>query len=256
MRGFCPLASGSKGNAIYVGTDEKKILIDAGISCKLLKERLSEIGVGLEEIDAVLVTHEHTDHIAGLSVLTARYQIPIIANVMTAREVAKTLKQPARFKFFTTGETFEFGDMEIHPFAISHDTVEPVAFTITTESCKMGFCADLGYASTSVVKQLKHCHYLYLEANHTPDLVHKVNRPQRYKERVLGQLGHLSNEACGRVLGEVGHTDLKHVHLAHLSSECNTRAIAMEEVLNQLGGSAPFEISIAEQAKISQKILF
>src|SRR6185437_2895788 len=115
MKGFCPLASGSKGNSIYVGTENTKILIDAGLSTKVLISRLGEIGVSLEQIDAVLISHEHGDHIKGLEALACRYQIPVLANSDTAKAICEALSRKPRFKIFSTGETFEFGDLEIHP---------------------------------------------------------------------------------------------------------------------------------------------
>src|SRR5205809_610048 len=123
MNGFCPLASGSKGNAIYFGTSQTRILIDAGISAKTARERLDEIGVDLRDIDAILITHEHTDHIKGLSSLAVKAKIPVLANSETAKAILETLDEMPKFKIFTTGETFEFGDIEVHPFTIPHDTL-------------------------------------------------------------------------------------------------------------------------------------
>ena len=140
MIGFCPLASGSKGNCIYLGTPQTKILIDAGLGTKLVTKRLEEIGVSLSEIDAILITHEHTDHILGLSSLGCKMQIPIFANRETAGGIYSVLKECPRFKIFSTGETFEFGDLEIHPFSIKHDALDPVAFTIRLNGLKLGFC--------------------------------------------------------------------------------------------------------------------
>ena len=177
MKGFCPLASGSKGNCIYVGTDKTKILIDAGLSARAISERLSEIHVSLDEIDAILITHEHTDHIRGLEQLACRRSIPVFANSDTARGIYEVLGICPTFKIFSTGEPFEFQDLEIHPFSIQHDTFDPVAFTIKVDGLKLGFCADLGFATTLVKSALKNCDYLYIEANHQPSMVHASPRP-------------------------------------------------------------------------------
>lgn len=257
MKGFCPLASGSKGNCIYLGTDETKILIDAGLSAKMTKMKLAEIGVELSEIDAILVTHEHTDHIQGLKVLAFRENIPIFANIETAKGIVETLQECPKFKIFSTGETFEFMDLKIHPFSIPHDTLDPVAFTIETPSLKLGFCTDLGFPSSLVKTRLVDCDYLYLEANHEPSMVYASSRPQVYKQRVLSRSGHLSNEDCGKLLAEVAHSGLKHVHLAHLSSECNSpeRALAtIREILDRHGIS--LELTCAPQDQISRAIYF
>ncbi len=257
MHGFCPLASGSKGNSIFVGTKRTKILIDAGLSMKATRERLAEINVQLEEIDAILVTHDHTDHIAGIKTLTSKYGIPVLANNETAKGIVRTFQDCPKFKIFSTGESFEFGDMEIHPFSIQHDTLDPVAFVINTEGKKLGFCADIGFATTLVQNKLKNCDYLYLEANHEPSMVHASARPMVYKQRVLSRTGHLSNEACGQLLCDLAHADLKHIHLAHLSSECNSPQTALNVVHQQLlQHGIKLDISIAPQHTIAKPIHF
>lgn len=257
MKGFCPLASGSKGNCIYIGTENTKILIDAGISTKLIKNKLAEIDVDIADIDAVLITHDHGDHIQGLKVLTATYGIPVLANHETAKGIVETLHECPKFKIFSTGETFEFGDFEIHPFSIPHDTLDPVAFTLKTGALKMGFCADLGFVTSLVQHQLQQCDYLYVEANHEPSMVHASARPMVYKQRVLSRSGHLSNEACGKLLCHVAHSQLKHVHLAHLSSECNTPETALSIIRNILAEQGiTLDMCTAPQDKISKAIHF
>ncbi len=257
MKGFCPLASGSKGNCVYLGTSRTKILIDAGISTKAIKAKLEEINVDLADIDAILITHEHGDHIQGLKVLAYKMGIPVFANSETAKGIVDCFHDCPKFKIFSTGETFEFGDLEIHPFSIQHDTLDPVAFTIRTESLKLGFCTDLGFVTSLVQNQLRNCDYLYLEANHQPSMVHASARPMVYKQRVLSRSGHLSNEACGKLLSEIAHPQLKHVHLAHLSSECNTPETAIsvvKQILSEKG--IDLEMCTAPQEMISKAIFF
>lgn len=257
MKGFCPLASGSKGNCIYLGTDSKKILIDAGLSAKSIALKLKEINVEITDIDAVLVTHEHTDHIQGIKTLAGKYGIPIFANSETAKGIVDYFHECPKFKIFSTGETFEFGNMEIHPFSIQHDTLDPVAFTIRVDDLKLGFCTDLGFATTLVHNQLKECDYLYLESNHQVSMVHSSARPMIYKQRVLSRTGHLSNEDCGQLLAKVACAKLKHVHLAHLSSECNTHGTALNtvsEILDKNG--IKLEITVAPQETIGKPIRF
>lgn len=257
MIGFCPLASGSKGNAIFLGSKRTRILIDAGLSGAAVEKRLSEIDIDLKTIAAILITHEHTDHIQGLGILGEKLKIPVFANAETAKGICSALKIRPRFKIFTTGESFEFEDLEIHPFSIPHDTLDPVGFTIQIESKKLGFCTDLGYVTSLVKKQLEICDYLYLEANHQPSMVHACSRPAIYKQRVLGKQGHLSNENCASLLSSVFHPGLKHVHLAHLSSECNHPDLAIKIVQEFLASKEQnVEISIAYQEKNSKPILF
>lgn len=257
MIGFCPLASGSKGNCTYVGTPQVKILIDAGLSAKAIVTRLAEIQVDIKEIDAILITHEHTDHIQGLKVLAYKMGIPVLANHATARGIAETFHDCPKFKIFSTGETFEFGGLQIHPFSIQHDTLDPVAFTIRYDGLKLGFCTDLGYVTSLVQMQLRECDYMVIEANHEINMVHASSRPMVYKQRVLGRSGHLSNEACGLLLANAYSPRLKHVHLAHLSSECNTPGKAVDVVSDILTKHGiKLDLSVAAQERISQAILF
>lgn len=252
MKKFCPLASGSKGNALYVEGEETKILIDAGISFKALKERLGQIDVDIGEIDAILVTHEHGDHIRGLEKTASALNIPVFANSETAKAILHGMRSRPRFKIFSTGESFEFGDLDIHPFSIQHDTLDPVAFTIQIGQVKLGICADLGFATTLVRSHLLECDYLYLEANHEPSMVYACNRPAIYKKRVLGRQGHLSNQAAAELLQEIDHPGLKHVYLAHLSSECNHPERAIQRVQEEV--KREISLSIAFQEKVSALI--
>jgi len=257
MKGFCPLASGSKGNCTFLGTKQTKILIDAGISGRAIKNRLAEIDIDISEIDAILITHDHHDHIQGLKVLAYRHGIPVFANTETAKGIVHAFSECPKFKIFTTGETFEFGDLEIHPFSILHDTLDPVAFTIRVDSLKLGFCTDLGFVTPSVRHRLQECDHLVLEANHQPSMVHACARPDVYKNRVLGRQGHLSNIDCGQLLADVWHHDLQHVYLAHLSSECNHPDTALG-VVNQILEERGFSValSIAWQDRVSHPMHF
>ena len=254
MFGFCPLASGSKGNSIFVGTRNTRVLIDMGLSYTALVKKLSEIDVEIQTIQAILITHEHVDHIQGLPVLCEKLNIPILANGETAKGICDVLKMRPRFKIFTTGESFVFGDLEIFPFGIPHDTREPVAFTIKAEGLKLGFCADLGSVTSQVRKSLELCDYVYLEANHQVSMVHACHRPDLYKQRVLSRQGHLSNQECIDLLQSISHPKLKHVHLAHLSSECNSQELALKLVKEAI--SSEIEVSIAYQDRISKCIYF
>jgi phosphoribosyl 1,2-cyclic phosphodiesterase len=257
MFGFCPLASGSKGNCLYVGSKTTRVLIDAGLSSSAICERLAAVGIAPDTIQAILITHEHSDHIKGLFPLVEKLRIPVLANAETAKGIVASLGMRPRFKIFTTGESFQFGDLLVHPFSIPHDTLDPVAFTIQIDNIKLGICADLGHATSLVRKHLENCDYLYLEANHQPSMVHASARPAMLKQRILGRQGHLSNEDCAALLIAIHHAQLKHVHLAHLSSECNTAEVALQVVGGALGESnKQVDLSIAYQDKISRAIFF
>lgn len=252
---FCPLASGSKGNCLYLASNGTKILIDAGLSRKGTVDKLGQIGVSLDEIDAILISHDHGDHIQGLKLLAYRHQIPILANAETAKGIIQQFGNEAKFKIFTTGEPFSFGDLEITPFSVPHDTMDPVMFTIQAESEKFGVCSDLGFATSLVKAHLRNCDYLYVEANHEPEWVMACSRPMTYKERVLSRTGHLSNTECGNLIREVASEKLKHIYLAHLSSECNAHEKALEvvrSILEKAGIKIP--LTVAPQEKIGLAI--
>jgi len=257
MSRFCPLASGSKGNCIYLETPHTKVLIDAGLSGRKTKQLLNSIGASLNEIEAILITHDHGDHIAGLKSLAFKYQIPIFANSETAKGIVETFRDCPKFKIFATGEKFSYKDLEVTPFSVSHDTMDPVAFRIEMEKTTIGFCTDLGFAPTHVEYHLQNCDYLYLEANHQPSMVYACNRTNHYKQRVLSRTGHLSNVECGYLLKKIWHPNLKHVHLAHLSSECNTPETAIS-VVSQILTEEKLHIplSIAHQDYVSKIIEF
>jgi phosphoribosyl 1,2-cyclic phosphodiesterase len=204
-----------------------------------------------------LVTHDHTDHIAGIERIHALHDIPVFANAATAKAIAAIAKKRPRFKIFTTAEPFRFGDLDITPFSIPHDTPDPVGFVVHMMGKKVGFCADLGMVTSTVRNHLQNADYLYLEANHQISMVHASHRPKVYKDRVLGKQGHLSNDECAALLVALHHAKLHHVHLAHLSSECNTEQVALEVVrsaLQQKGLS--LDLSVAYQDRVSRAIVF
>jgi phosphoribosyl 1,2-cyclic phosphodiesterase len=254
MNVFCPLASGSKGNSIFLATPSTRILIDAGLSPSNIIKRLEQIGVSIETIQAILITHEHIDHIQGAAALSEKYNIPLFANAETAKGILAIATKKPRFKIFTTGESFLFGDLKIHPFTIPHDTLDPVAFTIITQGLKFGICTDLGHVTSSIRKQLEYCDILYIEANHEPSMVHASARPLIYKTRVLSKQGHLSNQECAALIQSILHPQLKHIYLAHLSSECNSSELALKIIEETVKRLIP--VSIAYQDTISKEIKF
>ena len=182
--------------------------------------------------------------------------IPVLANSETARGICSALHDHPKFKLFSTGESFTFGDLHIHPFSIQHDTLDPVAFTINIGNLKIGFCTDLGFVTSLVKTHLKECNYLYVEANHQPSMVHASSRPYVNKQRVLGRCGHLSNQSCAELIEEVIHPNLKHIHLAHLSEECNHPEIALSTVKEVVYKIQPVNISIAPQHFLGEPIHF
>jgi len=247
---FFPLASGSKGNAIFVDTGKTKLLFDCGISMRAIQKRLESINASIDEIDAIIISHEHTDHIRSVETVSNKFNIPVLANVETAKAICSHAKVRPEFKIFSTGETFEFGEVAIHPFSIQHDTLDPVAFTLEIGPYKIGICTDLGFATTLVKSHLRNCDLLYLESNHEVSMVHASPRPMIYKQRVLWRQGHLSNDAAAELLTEVLHDKLLYVYLAHLSEECNNPDVALKKAQDVLKGSQA-QVSIAHQKEES-----
>lgn len=257
---FCPLASGSRGNCNFVGTAQTKLLIDAGLSAKLTGQRLAQIGIDLADIDAIVITHDHGDHIAGLKGLAKRLSIPVVCNLETAKGISLFLGDPLQCKIFRTGEPFEIGDFLFRPFSVQHDTGDPVGFVIEVHvgqtPVRIGVCTDLGFVTSLVVEHLKHCCCLFLESNHDPELVNLSLRPTIYKQRVLGRMGHLSNGECGHLLSQVAHDKLQRVYLAHLSEECNREELAQETANVALSTfRQTSSLKIAHQFQISEPIL-
>lgn len=231
MLRFCSLGSGSKGNSLFVATANVRLLVDAGLSGKATVERLAQLGVSIDTIDAILITHEHHDHIAGLKQLAIKRTIPVYANAETAKGICAALKQAPSLRIFKTGASFSIADMTITSFPILHDTLDPVGFTIRTADHKLGVCTDLGIVTPAVIAALQGCNHLVVEANHEPEMVLMSKRPYIYKQRVLGSYGHLSNQACCNLLKAIMDVQLRSVHLAHLSGECNLPELALQSML-------------------------
>jgi phosphoribosyl 1,2-cyclic phosphodiesterase len=253
--GYCSLASGSKGNALVVATSKTRLLVDVGIRTKTLIERLSSMGIAIDTIDGILITHEHSDHVQGILTLIKRYPIPLFANAYTAKELVRLLGSLARFKIFVTDEPFLFQDIQVTPFSVPHDTVDPVGFALEVGPHCLSICTDLGCITASVRRHLEKAHYLYLESNHHPPMVHACSRPDTYKERVLGKLGHLSNEEASNLLRSLNHQRLRHVLLAHLSEECNRPELAQQLAIQALNGSS-VSVEVASQYQHSSWIHF
>jgi phosphoribosyl 1,2-cyclic phosphodiesterase len=228
---LCVLGSGSRGNSIYAASGETAVLIDAGLSGKQTRLRLERIGVDISNIDAICVSHEHSDHIAGLRVLNKRFEIKLYANSGTITAVSGDPKNSAlEWNVFTTGSKFVIGDLEIEPFSISHDAYEPVGYTVSADGIKVGIATDLGMITTLARERLRGCRALVIEANHDTKLLRNSRRPWSLKQRIMGRNGHLSNESAAEAVIECADENLARVYLAHLSDECNRPDLAKKVV--------------------------
>jgi len=227
---ICVLASGSRGNAVYVSGGSTSILIDAGLSGIEIERRLNSKGLYPEDLDAILVSHEHTDHIQGVGVLSRRFNLPVYMSSKTEKAAVSKLGTVRVIKNFECGSPFIINDLSIHPFSISHDAKDPSGFTVNQNGTKIGIATDLGIATSMVKEHLKGCSLLILEANHDEDMLINGPYPWPIKQRIKGRTGHLSNEASKNLLKELQHDRLKYVILAHLSQTNNTPQKALSEV--------------------------
>lgn len=236
---FCSIASGSSGNCIYIGHASTHLLVDAGISGKRIEEGLQQVGVAPENLSAILITHEHSDHIQGIGVLARKYNIPLYGTAETfcAMQKGKTsvgkIKEELLCQVFPETE-FVIGDIKVTPFSISHDAANPVAYIFEADSQKIGMATDLGIYTETTVNYLKNSDLLYLESNHDPNMLLVGKYPYYLKQRILGEYGHLSNDTAAKLLCELYHPNLKHVFLAHLSKENNYPELAYETVRVEL----------------------
>jgi len=258
MAGICVLGSGSRGNSIYIGSDRTRILIDAGLSARQTKIRLHQLGVDLEEIDAVLVSHEHSDHTGGLKMAEKLEGLVVYFNRRTAEEVqTRTGQLPENIKIFSSGEPFQIGDIWINPFSVLHDAVEPVGFEIRLDGVKICSATDLGYVTRLVRERIKESDYLILESNHDVEMLRNdYRRPWSLKQRIMAKTGHLSNEAAADCISQAVSERLKLVFLAHLSSDCNRPELALDTIQGQLTAAAAesLDLEITHQDKISRLI--
>jgi len=216
------LASSSKGNAIFVSDASTSILVDAGLSGKQVELKLESIGFSPKNLDAILVSHEHSDHIQGVGVLSRRYKLPVYISTRTLTTASKQLGKLHSNQAFECGKQFTIGTLAIHPFSVSHDAKDPACFTIKQNGLKIGIATDLGLSTSVVREHLKGCNTLVLEANHDPVMLEEGPYPWPLKQRIKGRTGHLSNEDAKKLLEEVKHEGLTHVVLSHLSETNNT----------------------------------
>lgn len=243
---LCSIASGSSGNCIYAGSDHTHLLVDTGISKKRIEQGLNTLDVKGEELNGILITHEHIDHIQGLGVFSRKYEIPIYATHGTIEGIknCKSLgKMPEGLLHeMKVDHPLSLGDITVHPFAISHDANEPSGYRIEQGERSVAVATDIGIYDEYTVENLKNVNALVLEANHDIHMLEVGPYPYPLKRRVMGDKGHLSNELSGRLLCDILHDDLKQVVLGHLSKENNYPELAYETVkLEVTLGNNPYK---------------
>jgi phosphoribosyl 1,2-cyclic phosphodiesterase len=225
---FQVMASGSKGNSILVSSPKTRILVDAGTTCKELVHRLDKTSVEAKQLDALLISHEHGDHVSAAGTLSRRFDLPVFMTKGTLEHLPSKIGHLSSVTIFATGRSFDIGDLHIHAFATSHDAGESAGFVIEHEGSRLGICTDLGIATSLVKVRLQGCHALILEANHDVDKL--MGGPYEWflKQRIRSAHGHLSNEEACELLEAVHHEQLRFVIFAHMSETNNHPDLVLE----------------------------
>jgi phosphoribosyl 1,2-cyclic phosphodiesterase len=229
---LCVLSSGSRANATLISYNQTNLLIDCGLTAKGLNTRLREIGRNPEEITDIVITHEHCDHVLGVCKVARKTGARIWVTEKTARAWKEFhTHPPARRSFFTTGASFRIGELEVDPFAISHDAVDPVGLRISSSDCSIGYCTDLGHVTVEVREKLRGLTALILESNHEPALLAAAPYPAALKARISSRHGHLSNQAAAALLEELVMEEkckLEVVIAGHISEKANDPLIVRD----------------------------
>ncbi len=232
----CLLASGSKGNSLFVETGDTKLLIDAGLSAREITCRLEAIGVCASELNGILISHEHVDHIRGAGTLARRFKIPVLISYPTSNKTQEHFRSVSLIEF-ESGCSFEFRDVLIDPFPTTHDSADPVGFVIDSSEARIGFATDLGIVTRLVREKLRKSRVLVLESNHDEDMLLNGPYPWHLKQRIKSRHGHLSNAESAELIFEIMHSELEGVFLAHLSEANNLPEIALEVCRKKLSGT-------------------
>jgi phosphoribosyl 1,2-cyclic phosphodiesterase len=250
------LGSGSAGNSALIATDHCKILVDGGLSARQLVLRLERCGVTAEQLDGVVLTHEHGDHVFGLEVLCRKFDLPIYCNRLTAEALRSSVlaDRCRNWRIFATSAEFSICDITVQTFPVPHDAVDPLGFVFHAGSGSLGFVTDLGYVTKLIVERLRQVHTLVIETNHDEKLLQNdTHRPWPVKQRIQSRHGHLSNTAAAGVIEELLPGEIQRVVLGHLSRDCNTPTLALNTVRASLEkcGRTDMEIYCATQFEIS-----
>ncbi len=252
------LGSGSAGNSALVATDYCKILVDGGLSARQLVLRLAQCGVMPEQLDGVLLTHEHGDHVCGLEVLCRKFDVPIYCNALTAEAIRcdGLFERHRNWRIFRTGSAFSIYDVTVQTFPVPHDAVDPLGFVFHAGTGGLGFITDLGYPTKMLIERLRQVQTLVIETNHDEKLLQNdPHRPWPVKQRIQSRHGHLSNTAATGVIEELLGGKIERVVLGHLSRDCNTPELALGAVHALLAkcGKIDMEVHCASQSEISPR---
>lgn len=248
---YCSLYSSSSGNSFFVQSDSTKIIIDAGVSLKKITTALEEININGEDINAILVTHDHIDHTKSIATLSNKYNIPVYANKKTWEaipEIASKIPECNK-KLFTISETFSIGDIKILPFHTPHDAADPCGFNLYNSNKKISIATDIGYVSEELLNHLKESSCILLESNYDPEILKCSRYPYMLKQRISSDKGHLSNISAAKTLSELYKSGLEKALLIHLSKENNFPELAYETIKNETLNCTNLSIDVAPRDK-------
>ena len=236
MFNFCSLYSGSSGNCLFVESENTKLLIDAGVSLKKIEMGLEKLNVSPASLDGILVTHEHSDHIQSLGNLSKKFDLPVFANQETFDAMPKQVEKICDLNIhkFNVNEKFSIKDLEIKPFSIPHDAVNPCGFSIFHDDKKMSIATDIGHIDNNIIKELENSLFLLLESNYDPNVLQYTRYPFELKRRIAGPYGHLSNTVASKVINYLFKNGLHTAMLGHLSKESNFPALAYKTTADEL----------------------
>ena len=253
---FCSLYSGSSGNSSLIQTENTKILVDVGESAKKIADALKSINIEPTQIDAILITHEHSDHTKGISTFSKKYNIPVYAN----KETWNSLKQhkekltEENIKYFTFNK-FNIGDLSIVPFSIPHDASNPCGFNVYHKDKKISIATDIGHMTSEIVENLTNSSFVLLESNYDLNVLKCSRYPYPLKQRISGPNGHLSNDVAGKTISYLAKNGLNTVMLGHLSKENNFPELAYKTVVEHLIknniNNDNFKLSVADRYNVS-----
>jgi phosphoribosyl 1,2-cyclic phosphodiesterase len=235
---FSVLASGSSGNACYIETRNSRILVDAGLSCRELMKRFETLGKKDVHLDALVITHEHTDHIKGAGPIARRFGVPVYVNESTMNKVRAGVGEVSRYISFETGHALKINDATVETFTKCHDATDPVGLVISSKGSRLGLITDVGRSTRLLEDRLKGCRAVIIEFNHDEYMLDNGPYPLSLKRRIKGHEGHLSNNDAGELLKIISHKGLRHVILAHISEKNNLPEIALRharDVMNECG---------------------
>ena len=221
----CLLASGSRGNCAFIEVDDCRFIVDAGLSGKETERRLSTLGLCCDDLHAILVTHEHHDHVGGIGPLARRHNLPVYIDRQTFAAIPK-LGSIEKLHHFSPGESFEIRGISVSSFSTTHDAVNPVGFSFSSSEGKVGFATDLGMPTRLAAQELQNCRVLVLEANHDEQMLQDGPYPWHLKHRIRSRHGHLSNSEARQLLSDITWPGLEALFLAHLSEENNCPDLA------------------------------